>query len=388
MSHPTSQAQLQPCRHWHLAWTQGILGALTLTAGVWLGGCAHSAKTTTPPVPTITPAAQAAAADPASVLQQASMLAPPASAGVKPQDYRIGAGDVVEIKVFEAEQLNTTARVGGDGTIRFPAVGVIIVGGQSERDLEGQIENKLRGSYLQEPHVTVFVKEMKAQESAIFGEIAKPGLYPISGAEPLTALISEAGGLTKQAGPNAYVLRAQDRTTTASAQASADKEAKTPSHSERIDLNALLLRGEQRWNVLIYPGDSVTIPEVGWIHVTGQGLQKPGTFPLRNTQNTFTQYIDEAGGVRFVADLNHIVIMRRNIHGPEEIIPVNYKSIIASPLNDVPVQTGDTIVVNQSMTKAVVYALGQGIAKVFNVVVTFGGNIRFFGNNNSSSSSF
>lgn len=336
---------------------------LALLGGVllWAAGCASGpqAPVTTPP--------QAKPAPVADAYVQAMQAALVRQGGAAARnDYRIGPNDVLEIKVYEQEKMNTTTRVGGDGTIRFPALGVLQVGGLNERALEAQLQDRLRGKYLVDPHVSVFVKEPHAREVAVIGEVKTPGLYPIYGEESLVDILSKAGGITEKAGDVAYVIRSasarSDRPSTGSLTAG---QAATPT-SLKIDLNGLLVRGEQQWNVPLEAGDCISVPQSGWVHVTGNGIEKPGTYQLRAQTNTLRQFLDEAGGVKFSAD-RKLLLMRKNPDGSDTVMPVNYKQIQKDARLDPPVQSGDTVIVNRAPVRAVLYAIGAGLAKIFNI---------------------
>ena len=326
-----------------------------------LAGCArgpHDDCLTPPPGATI------------PMTPQPDLLSAPAPARVA-ADYQIGPSDIIEIRVFEQDRLSVTSRVAMDGTIRFPPLGVLMVGGLSERGLETMLQDRLRGSYLPDPHVTVFVKELHARVVTIVGEVKAPGLYPIQGNEALIDVISKAGGLTSRSGNTAYVIRA-------AAETAATAPAVAPTAPIRIDLAGLLMRGEQRWNLPMRAGDRITIPDAGWIHVTGPGVEQPGTYPLRSTHNMLRQYIDEAGGLKFSAG-RRLTLIRRSPDGREEMLDVDFKRILKDERNDLLVQGGDTVIVNNTLVRASLSAIGKGMAKVFRVVITVGGRYDLLG---------
>ena len=74
-------------------------------------------------------------------------------------DYRIGAQDLLEISVFGIDQLSSTVRVNSNGQISLPLIGGVLAGGKTIPELETEIGNKLKNGYVQDPQVTVFVKE-------------------------------------------------------------------------------------------------------------------------------------------------------------------------------------------------------------------------------------
>lgn len=117
-------------------------------------------------------------------------------------DYRIGPSDLIEISVFQVPELSKTVRVGARGTLTLPLVGQIEAGGLTAMQLEALIAKKLSESYLQDPQVSVFIKEYISQRVTVEGSVNRPGVFPISGRTTLLQAIAMAGGLDKLANQN------------------------------------------------------------------------------------------------------------------------------------------------------------------------------------------
>ena len=114
-------------------------------------------------------------------------------------DYKIGPQDLLEISVFQVADLSRTVRVNTGGDISLPLVGAIHAGGLTVRDVEEAIGKKLTQSYLQNPQVSVFVKEFSSQRVTLEGSIAKPGIYPLTGQTTLLQTVAMGGGLNDMA---------------------------------------------------------------------------------------------------------------------------------------------------------------------------------------------
>lgn len=114
-------------------------------------------------------------------------------------DYRIGAQDLLEISVFGVPDLSKTVRVNSNGQISLPLVGAVMAGGKTIPDLENDIAAELGHGYLQDPQVSVFVKEYTSQRITLEGEVQKPGIYPITGKTSLLQAVATAQGLTELA---------------------------------------------------------------------------------------------------------------------------------------------------------------------------------------------
>jgi polysaccharide export outer membrane protein len=132
----------------------------------------------------IASAAPAAAAQPA--------IPKPVLQGTK--DYRIGPEDLLEIQVFGVDQLTRTVRVNSRGNISLPLIGNVQVGGLTGSEAEAVIVSKLSESYLQDPQVSLFIKEYTSQRVVVEGAVNKPGVYPLRGSTSLLQTLAMAGG--------------------------------------------------------------------------------------------------------------------------------------------------------------------------------------------------
>lgn len=143
----------------------------------------------------------------------AEALPPPDSTGANGAyeggtDYRVGAQDLLEITVFGVPDLNRTVRVNSNGQISLPLIGGIQAGGRTIPELENDIGETLAKSYLQNPQVTVFVKEYTSQRITLQGSFKKPGIYPLTGKTTLLQAIAIGGGFDEYAeSDNVIVFR-------------------------------------------------------------------------------------------------------------------------------------------------------------------------------------
>jgi len=117
-------------------------------------------------------------------------------------EYRIGPSDLIEISVFQVPDLSKTVRVGAQGALTLPLIGRVEAGGLTAQQLEALIAKKLRESYLQDPQVSVFIKEYVSQRVTVEGSVNNPGVFPVSGKATLLQAIAMAGGLDKLADQN------------------------------------------------------------------------------------------------------------------------------------------------------------------------------------------
>jgi len=118
------------------------------------------------------------------------------------EDYRIGPSDLLEISVFQVPELSRTVRVNARGALTLPLIGQIQAGGLTGQQLEALLAQKLKETYLQDPQVSVFIKEFISQRVTVSGSVNKAGVFPISGKTTLMQAIAMAGGLDKLANEN------------------------------------------------------------------------------------------------------------------------------------------------------------------------------------------
>ena len=109
-------------------------------------------------------------------------------------EYRIGPEDLLEIQVYGVDQLARTVRVNSFGIVSLPLIGSTTVGGMTSQEAERFISRKFAENYLQDPQVSVFIKEFTNQRVTLEGAVAKPGVYPLRGETTLLRALAIAGG--------------------------------------------------------------------------------------------------------------------------------------------------------------------------------------------------
>lgn len=123
------------------------------------------------------------------------------------EEYRIGANDLLEIAVFQVKELDRSVRVNSRGLISLPLIGSVNAAGASATELERMIADKLKEGYLQEPQVSVFIKEYTSQRVTVEGQVEKAGIYPITGRTTLLQAIALAGGMKELGESSIRVFR-------------------------------------------------------------------------------------------------------------------------------------------------------------------------------------
>jgi polysaccharide export outer membrane protein len=249
--------------------------------------------------------------------------------------YRIGPGDLLELKVFEVKELDQTVRVSEDGSITLPLLGRIVVEGLTQEGVVQKITGLLSAKYVKNPQVTIFIKEYKNQQVAVIGAVEKAGSYELVGRRNLLQIIAMAGGFSETAGNEVFILReGPDGRTSAIA----------------IDLKELLINGNQALNVPIEPSDVINVPVDREIRVFVMGrVTRPGAVKAKMSEGiTLLQAIADAGGLAEGAKEGSVTITRKDKAGKEQKIKVNLKDILKGRKKDIKLQEGDVVFVPES----------------------------------------
>ena len=157
-------------------------------------------------------AGAALAEGPAAAGTPAGSEATPAATAGQPanatqaEDYKIGTFDLLDISVFQVPELSRTVRVDAQGLISLPMIGPTQAAALTARELEMLLAKRLSEKYLQDPQVSVFIKEYVSQRVVVEGSVLKPGVYPITGRATLLQVIALAGGPNNVGDPSSVRL--------------------------------------------------------------------------------------------------------------------------------------------------------------------------------------
>ena len=178
-----------------------MLAALALAGPVAHAQSAAAPAKPAPPYAANAPGAPVAAAapfgpqgGPAPIAGNAPQASPLQPGETGPRDYRIGSQDLLEIQVFGIDNLKREVRVNTRGMVSLPLIGPVQVGGLTSEEAETLIAERYAKDYLQDPQVSVFIKEFTSQRITVEGAVARPGIYPIRGDTTLVQAIALAGG--------------------------------------------------------------------------------------------------------------------------------------------------------------------------------------------------
>ncbi|MGC2518188.1 MAG: XrtA/PEP-CTERM system exopolysaccharide export protein [Burkholderiales bacterium] len=164
-------------------------------------------------------------------------------------DYRIGADDRLLVTVWRNPELSVTAPVRPDGKISVPIIGDVEAGGRTPSEVAESIKMKL-SAYIREPNVAVIVTELRSTEFLtrvrVTGAVRTPKSIPHRQGMTVLDAVLEAGGVNDFASANRTKLyrKTKDRTEVI-----------------EIELGDILNKGRLQTNLLLRPGDVITVPE-------------------------------------------------------------------------------------------------------------------------------
>lgn len=264
------------------------------------------------------------------------------------RDYKIGPQDLLEISVFEAEKLNKTVRVSSQGNVNLPLIGVLKVKGLTPEELEKEIRSLLAEKYLQDPHVSVLIKEFRNQRISVMGSVKNPGVFDVTGTRTILDLLAMAGGLREDSGQLLFLLRpTKEEELSQKGKGDDDRRPET----FVIDLEGLLVEGNLKLNVSLLHGDVINVPVSGKVFVGGE-VKSPGGF-VKGKKMTLGQAIILAGGLNFAANGSDTKIFRYSEKGTDkEVLTFNVYAIQKGREKDPYLQENDIVIVPQSGVKA------------------------------------
>ncbi|MFQ5777053.1 MAG: polysaccharide biosynthesis/export family protein [Terriglobia bacterium] len=293
-------------------------------------------------------------------------------------EYRIGPGDLVDVTVFEAPELNRSSRVSAGGRVSLPLLGAVQAAGLTPRELEVALQDLLRRSYMKAPHVGVFVREMQSHPVSVFGAVERPGVFQIRGAKTLLEMLSLAEGLAEDAGDTVIVMRGAGFRSNSEEcgvnpagalpgfpadpeiGAVGGRQAQSIHCDDRgeaveITLKDLLESADPQFNVPVYPGDIVKVTRAGVVYVVGE-VRRPGGFLLSSNENiSVLQALARAEGLTRTAARSRSRIIRTDKDtGVRAEIPLDLDEILAGRAPDPLLRPKDIVFVPNSAARSAI----------------------------------
>ncbi|WP_249937079.1 polysaccharide export protein EpsE [Roseateles sp. DAIF2] len=256
------------------------------------------------------------AASPAALAQQQGATAP--------AEYRLGAGDVIRISVYQNPDLTLETRVGETGVVSYPLLGTVRIGGLSATQAEKLIADGLKnGNFVKVPQVTIVVMQVKGNQASVLGQVNRPGRYPLEVADMrLTDLLANAGGVTTT-GAEILVL-------------SGTRNGQP--YRVEIDLPSVFAPGGRGQDIVVQNGDVLWVDRAPMVYIYGE-VQRPGAMRLERSM-TLMQSLATGGGLTLRGTEKGIRVHRKSADGKVQVL---------QPAMDEPLKDGDVVYVRESL---------------------------------------
>ena len=248
-----------------------------------------------------------------------------AQAAVAQSHELLGEGDTVRIGVFQNPDLTTEARISERGSITFPLIGEVVIGGLTPADAEARIAQQLsRGKFVVRPQVNLSVLQVRSRQVSVLGQVGRPGRYPLDDVSSnLTDVLALAGGINPSGDDNVVVMLNRN-----------GKPTRTS-----IDVPAMYRTGDMSHNVRLQNGDVIYVERAPQFYIHGE-VQRAGAYRLEPDM-TVMQALSVGGGLTARGTLRGLEIHRRMPDG-------QIQDLSAVRLTDA-VQPNDVIVVRERL---------------------------------------
>jgi polysaccharide biosynthesis/export protein len=344
------------------------------------------------------------------------------------RDYTIGTGDLLSIQVFDVQELSREVRVSQTGTIGIPLVPVRLhVNGLTELQAEQKIAEVLEANGLvTHPQVSVVVRERKSKPITVVGAVMHPMVYQADRQVTLLEVLAEAGGIAGDAGDSVIVTRsetdasndlaappdispedavptptgtsaspepspaasqavprsessaADSLSSTLGAQSSSAPTNATDavppplSNTITVNLNQILEAGDVSNNIVLMPGDIVTVPHAGIVYALG-AVNRPGGFTVSNDRRQLTtlKLLALAGGLDRAAKSGRAVIVRKDSSGQQHQVDVDLKKVMKFEAEDLRLQPSDILYVPKSTAKTALLKTAELSAAIGTAIVIY-----------------
>ena len=254
----------------------------------------------------------------------AQPVAPAQAVAVQAAEYRLAAGDVVRISVYQNPDLALETRVTEAGVVSYPLLGSVRLGGLSVTAAEQLIAEGLRnGNFVKQPQVTLVVVQVRGNQASVLGQVNRPGRYPLEVTDlRLTDLLALAGGTANNGADRVVVTGTRDG---------------RPMRLE-VDLPALFGPGGREQDLRIQHGDTVWVDRQPQVYIYGE-VQRPGVLRLERGM-TVMQALASGGGLTQRGTHKGLRVHRKTADGRIAVI---------EPTLDDSVQDGDVVFVRESL---------------------------------------
>lgn len=214
-------------------------------------------------------------------------------------DYQLAAGDAIRIQVFQNPDLSLETRVSENGSITYPLIGAVELGGLSIAKAEARIAEALqKGGFIRQPQVSIVLVQIRGNQISVLGQVNRPGRFPLETANTrLSDMLATAGGITPT-GDDKIIVTGQRNG--------------TPFRTE-IDVPAIYLNNKADNDIVLMGGDTVYVQRAAVFYIYGEA-QRPGAFRIERGM-TVMQALAQGGGPTSRGSEKKLRLHRRGANG-------------------------------------------------------------------------
>jgi polysaccharide export outer membrane protein len=218
--------------------------------------------------------------------------------------YRLAAGDVIRISVYQSADLTLETRLTEAGTISYPLLGSVALAGLTVTEAERRIADGLRtGNFVKQPQVSIAVQQVRGNQVSVLGQVGRPGRYPLeTGNVQLTDMIATAGGIVGTGADLIVVVGTRNG---------------QPYRAE-VDLPSVFGPNRRANDLTLQNGDVVWVDRAPMIFMYGE-VQRPGAMRLERGM-TVMQALASAGGLTQRGTERGLRVHRRDAQGTVRVI--------------------------------------------------------------------
>jgi len=251
-----------------------------------------------------------------------------------PPDYALGAGDAIRVQVFQNPELTIETRVSENGSVNYPLIGSVGLGGLSIGAAEKKIADALKdGGFVKQPQVNILLLLVRGNQVSVLGHVARPGRYPLETFNTRASdMLATAGGAI----PGGGTLIGATPGGSDIAVITGLRDGK-PFRKE-IDIPALYLGNNNDSDIVLSGGDTIFVERAPVFYIYGEA-QRPGAYRIERGM-TVMQALAQGGGPTLRGSQYRLRLNRKNAAGVVEKL--------APEMTD-PIQPNDVLYVRESI---------------------------------------
>lgn len=248
-------------------------------------------------------------------------VTPPVST---PSDYRLGAGDVVRINVYQNPDLTLEGRIGEAGSLSYPLLGSVKIGGLPVSVAEKRIADGLKtGNFVKQPQVSILVLQVRGNQVSVLGQVNRPGRFPLEVMDMrLSDILAAAGGISAIGADTVTLVGIRDG----------------KSIRRELDLPAIFRSASRDDDVMVQNGDVVYVDRAPMAYIYGE-VQRPGAMRIERGM-TVMQALATGGGLTLRGTEKGLRVHRKESDGKVQVL---------QPAMDDLLHDGDVVYVRESL---------------------------------------